>query len=84
MKMKDAVSNCKMLSILLKRKGIECNIAYDGAEAVAAYKVDKTKEETFHLSFQLSLDHVQLLLFLSCLPTSSSQSMGISPPHSSS
>ena len=68
-----------MLSILLKRKGIECNIAYDGAEAVAAYKVDKAEEETIHLSSQLSLDHVQLLLFLSCLPPSSpSQSTYIS------
>ena len=35
----DTVSNCKMLKMLLNRKGIDCDIAINGQEAVTAYKV---------------------------------------------
>jgi CheY-like chemotaxis protein len=34
----DTASNCKMLKMLLKRKGIECDMAFNGREAVDAYK----------------------------------------------
>jgi CheY-like chemotaxis protein len=34
----DTASNCKMLKMLLKKKGIECDMAFNGREAVDAYK----------------------------------------------
>lgn len=38
----DTASNCKMLKMLLNRKGIECDIANNGLEAVNVYKVPCT------------------------------------------
>lgn len=38
----DTASNCKMLKMLLRRKGIDSDIAYDGQAAVDLYKVPST------------------------------------------
>ena len=59
----DTVSNCKMLKMLLNKKGIDCDMASNGLEAVTAYKVRWRTRKS------LSLTEYSSLIYTSSSPS---------------